>query len=91
MSGTPEPPPLVLVIWEDATVLDTGAWADNGKHDYKPCIFHQVGFLIAHSDAGVILSSAWHPETVAARDQIPRGMIRSMSVLEPAKPPRKRK
>jgi hypothetical protein len=38
----------------------------------------------------VHLTQAWHPDTIAARDQIPLGMIRSITPLQPAKPPRKR-
>ena len=83
-----EAPPLVLVVWEDAKCLDGGAWAENSGHDYKPHLVHQVGFLLAHGEQGVILTQAWHPELVAARDQIPLGMIQSMTVLQPAPAPR---
>jgi hypothetical protein len=83
-------PPVVAIVWEDAKVLDGGAWADNAKHDYVPHFVHQVGFLLLHTEQGIIISQAWHPDLVAARDQIPLAMIRSMTVLEPAKPPRKR-
>jgi hypothetical protein len=78
-------PPLVLCVWEDAKVIDGGAWAENKDHTYKPHLVHQVGFLLSHTDEGVILTQAWHPETVAARDQIPLGMLRSMTVLQPSK------
>lgn len=79
------PPPMVLVVWEDAKVVDDGAtWAENKPVAYRPHVFHQVGFLVSDTAAGVILTAAWHPEMVAARDQIPRGMIRSMTVLGPA-------
>jgi len=84
-------PPLVLIVWEDAKVIDDGAWAENKDHDYKPHIFHQVGFLLSHTEQGVIVTQAWHPESVAARDQIPLQMIRSMQVLQPAPLPRKRR
>jgi hypothetical protein len=84
------PPPIVLVCWEDALVKDSGPWAENKDHTYKPHLVHQVGFLLAHTDEGVILSQAWHPESVAARDQIPLGMLRSMTVLQPAPKGRKR-
>jgi hypothetical protein len=84
------PPPVVAVVWEDAKVIDAGPWANNEQHVYKPHLVHQVGFLLSHTDEGIILSQAWHPETVAARDQIPLGMLRSMTVLGPVKPPRKR-
>lgn len=76
-------PPLVLVTWEDATLLDTGgAWADNKDHKYEPKLFVSVGFLLYDGKEGVILTSAWSVDTVAARDQIPRGMVRSMRKLK---------
>ena len=87
----PVPPPLVLVVWEDAKVVDSSPWAENKGHEYKAHMVHQVGFLLAHTDQGVILTQAWHPETVAARDQIPIGMVRSMTLLKAAPVPAKRK
>lgn len=87
----PEPPPIVAVTWEDAAVIDAGPWVPNEAKAYKPHIVLQVGFLLSCTDEGVILSQAWHPESVAARDQIPRGMIRSMTVLQPAPEPPKRR
>lgn len=83
-------PPLVLIVWEDAAVIDSGAWAENKDHTYRPHLVHQVGFLLAHTQEGLLLTQSWHPDTVAARDQIPLGMVRSMTMLEPAKAPRKR-
>jgi hypothetical protein len=83
-------PPCVLVVWEDAAVKDDGPWAANGEHVYKPHIVAQVGFLLAQTEQGIIITQAWHKETVAARDQIPAGMIRSITVLQPAKERRKR-
>jgi len=82
---------MVAVVWEDAKVIDSGAWAENKDHNYKPHLFYQVGFLLSHTEQGVILTQAWHPESVAARDQIPMAMIRSMTVLQPAPPTPKRR
>ena len=78
---TTKPPPLVLVEWEDATQLDAGPWASNEPVDYKPKVFQQVGFLISDTPDGVILTHAWSDDLVAARDQIPRGMIRSIQTI----------
>lgn len=75
-------PPLVLIVWEDAAVMDSGPWASNEATTYTPRLFEQVGFLLCDEPAGVILTHAWSAETVAAREQIPRGMIRSMTVLK---------
>lgn len=74
-------PPLVMVTWEDATLLDTGAWADNKDHKYAPKTFISVGFLLYDGKEGLILTSAWSPDMVAARDQIPRGMVRKVQKL----------
>jgi hypothetical protein len=74
-------PPLVMVTWEDATLLDTGAWADNKDHKYSPKTFISVGFLLYDGKEGLILTSAWSPDMVAARDQIPRGMVRKVQKL----------
>jgi hypothetical protein len=76
-------PPLVLVTWEDATLLDSGAWAENKDHKYSPKTFISVGFLLYDGKEGVILTSAWSVDTVAARDQIPRGMVRKVQKLKP--------
>ncbi len=74
-------PPLVLVEWEDATQLDAGPWADNEPVAYKPKVFQQVGFLLSDTAEGVILTHAWSDNLVATRDQIPRGMVRSVQPL----------
>ena len=84
-------PPVVMVQWEDAKVMDDGPWASNKGHDYSPHIVFQVGFLLSDTEQGVILSQGWHPDIVAARDQIPRGMIRSITYLEPVKAKKKAK
>lgn len=75
-------PPLVLVTWEDATLLDSGAWADNKDHKYSPKLFLSVGFLLYDGPEGVILTSAYSVDTVAARDQIPRGMVRKVQKIK---------
>ena len=78
-------PPLVLVEWEDAKVLDDGGpWAVNAPTDYRPHLVQQVGFLMLDAPEGIHLTPAWHPELIAARDQIPRAMIRRIVPLAPA-------
>jgi hypothetical protein len=74
-------PPLVMVTWEDATVLDDAAWCDKTEHTYKAKMFISVGFLLYDGKEGLILTSAWSPDMVAARDQIPRGMVRKVQKL----------
>jgi hypothetical protein len=76
------PPPIVAVVWEDATTLDTGPWVDMPeKQKYEPKLFYQVGFLLHDEPEGVTLVHAWSTDTISVREQIPRGMIRSMVFL----------
>lgn len=84
------PPPLVLVCWEDAKTIDSGPWTENVPATFKPHLVYQAGFLLQQSDDGIILTQAWHPEMIAARDQIPAGMIRSVVFLTERVPNRKR-
>lgn len=79
---TQTPPPLVLVLWEDACALDSETWADNEPVKYEPVLFQQVGFLLYEGKEGVILTAAWSPDKVAPRDQIPRGMLRKITKLK---------
>lgn len=77
-------PPLVLVTWEDAAQMDSETWvANEGKHRYSPQIHNQVGFLLADTAEGIVLTATWSPEMVSQRDSIPRGMVRSIQFLEP--------
>lgn len=45
-------PPLVLVQWEDATLLDLEPWAVNKDHTYSPKLFTSVGFLLYEGKQG---------------------------------------
>lgn len=88
-----KPPPMVLVVWEDAKVIDEGdTWVENKKAEYKPHIFHQVGFLTLLTEEGLHLTSSWSDDLIAKRDQIPRAMVRSITYLEQTvpKPPKRR-
>ena len=78
-------PPLVLVEWEDARVMDSDTWVPNeGAHAYAPQIHHQVGFLLSKTRRGLVLASTWSPEMTSARDSIPAGMVRSITHLRPS-------
>lgn len=74
-------PPLLWVEWEDATLLDAGPWSENKDHKYEAKHFVSVGFCLYDGPEGIILTSAWSVDTVAARDQIPRGMVRKVKKL----------
>lgn len=77
-------PPLALIEWEDATMLDTGTWVDHEGEapKYEPKVFLQAGFVLYDGKEGVIITSAWSPDKIAPRDQIPRGMIRKVTYLK---------
>jgi hypothetical protein len=82
----PTPPPLVLVVWEDAKVIGDNTWLENKKREYVPHLFYQTGFLTLDDVQGIHVVSTWHPDLVSQPDQIPRAMIRSITALTPQKP-----
>lgn len=87
-------PPLVSVTWEDAACLDHGeTWVPTPDvpPTYEPVIITTVGFLLHQSDAGLIVTGAWSPDRTGPRDQIPKGMVREVVFLEPAKAKRGRR
>lgn len=80
------PPPIVLCVWEDATILDDGPWASGPVlTDYAPRLVYQVGFLVADLPEGIQLSEAVGDDLMAPRTQVPRGMVRSVTILKPSK------
>ena len=89
-------PRLVLVEWEDASVVDSGTWADRtDAPPALPIVFQQVGWLLELTPGHVVLTSALHKDTMAPRDRIPLGMVRSIIAFDPSagvpvKKPRKR-
>lgn len=85
MSDTPPTAP-VLVIWEDICTRNDegGAWVETKKDlDYKPHLVHSVGWIVKDLPEGIHLTFAWHPESMAPPDQIPRSVIRSITPLGP--------
>jgi hypothetical protein len=75
--------PLVLVEWEDATLIDSeDTWVDrNEPTAYTPHVMQSVGFLLFDGPEGIILTDTLSPHVQAPRDQIPRGMIRAIHKL----------
>jgi hypothetical protein len=79
-------PRLVLVEWEDATLLDSETWVQTPEeHEYKPCIHQTAGWLLSDTKAGIIIAGTWQPGCTSVRDQIPRGMIRRITFLRAVK------
>jgi hypothetical protein len=74
---------LVYVVWEDACELDDSPWGwMPDDFVYEPTLCKQVGFLLYDGSEGVVISNGVMKDgTVARRNQIPRGMIRSIEWL----------
>ncbi len=89
--------PIVLLCWEDASIVDDETWVDRKTASkVEPVVFQQVGWLVEITPEHVVLAACISPEIMSARDRIPRGMVRSITKLDPAfgepfKMPRKRK
>lgn len=75
-------PNIVLVEWEDITIKDDGTWNDDMEHVYEPRIFRTVAYLLHDSKKGIIIANTFAPETTSPREQIPRGAIRFIKVLQ---------
>lgn len=84
MTGAPCP---VMVEWEDASVLDSETWvARASASEAKATVFFQVGFLLEDTKDHVVLTEALGETLMGARTRIPRGMVRSVTPLTPARP-----
>ena len=76
-------PRLVVVEWEDASIVDEGIWVTRkDAAEVKPVIFQQVGWLLELTETHVVLSSAMNEELMSARDRIPLGMVRSIHCFD---------
>jgi hypothetical protein len=77
---------LVLVEWEDASIVDDSAWVDRDTQKKpEPRVFKQVGWLVDMAPDAVILTSAYDHISMATRERIPMGMVRSVVEFNPAK------
>lgn len=85
-------PKIVLVEWEDACSLDSEAWADaEPVTKYTPLTMSSVGYVLYDGPEGLILTSTFSESCFAPRDQIPRGMIRSITLLKEAESKKNKK
>jgi hypothetical protein len=80
---------VVLVEWEDASTDDEGPWVRvEGAQPIPAKVFLQVGFLLEDTPEAIVLTAAVEPAgkgLMASRERIPRGMVRSITVLSPTK------
>jgi hypothetical protein len=75
---------LAYVEWEDAADLDDSPWAfHDDSFMYQPVVAHQVGFVLYDGPEGMVLTSSYiGDDTYGCRSQIPRGMIRSVTIID---------
>jgi hypothetical protein len=81
------------VEWEDA-VAEAGPWVDRNSPPMTPKVFLQVGWLLEDTRDAIVLTHAVEPDgtgLVAARERIPRGMVRKIRALTPMGPVKKRR
>ena len=74
---------LAYVIWEDASELDTTAWAfQDEEFVYTPVLCKQVGWVVYDGPEGIVITQAITSNgEIARRNQIPKQMIRSIEWL----------
>jgi hypothetical protein len=90
-------PRLVVITWEDASVVDDGTWVARADlPPAHPIVFQQAGWLLEITPEHVVMTACLGEGLMSARDRIPRGMVRSIIQFDPAfgepfKMPRKRK
>jgi hypothetical protein len=76
---------MAFVLWEDAADLDQYPWAEHEEtFVYKPVLVEQIGYVLYDGEEGVVLTSSVFVDdsTVGCRTQIPRGMIRSITIID---------
>lgn len=71
----------VQVDWEDAGTPETGTWVELPAPTWEPIMVQSVGYLIYDGPEGVMLSADRIKDHRAPATQIPRGMVRKVTVL----------
>lgn len=74
---------MAYVEWEDASDLDDTPWTTHGDFIYQPVMVSQVGYLLYDGEEGIVLTSSYIADgIVGCRTQIPRGMIRNITIVD---------
>jgi hypothetical protein len=71
---------MVEIKWDDASCLEHG-WVDPAEEKPVPQMVTTVGFLIATTDAHLVVAHTSDGSFVNGRFQIPRAMVRSIKQL----------
>ena len=73
-------PPIVAVLWDDATALD--GWS-SGHDEVKPCHVLSVGFLVRKTKKHIVLAQDISPDgQQCGRGQIPKGMVKRITRIK---------
>jgi hypothetical protein len=80
-------PPIVHVEWEDACDIDdVDTWVTvDEAPKYTPMMMQTAGYMVYDGAEGIIITHTVSKDAQAPRQQIPRGMIRKLTVLRKAK------
>ena len=74
---------MAYVEWEDASDLDDTPWTTHDDFIYEPVMVSQIGYLLYDGQEGIVLTSSYIADsTVGCRTQIPRGMIRNITIID---------
>lgn len=74
---------MAYVEWEDASDLDDTPWTTHDDFIYEPVMVSQIGYLLYDGQEGIVLTSSYIAGgTVGCRTQIPRGMIRNITIID---------
>lgn len=76
---------MAFVLWEDAADLDSTPWTEHEEgFIYEPVLVEQIGYVLYDGPEGIVLTSSVFIDktTVGCRTQIPRGMIRNITIID---------
>ena len=77
--------PLVVVQWQDAH--SDSSWEVLADLVVKPTEVTSAGFLARADDEAILLTLGYSDDSVLDRLRIPKGMVRSITVIRQASPP----
>ena len=75
---------LVMVEWEDASVVDSETWVHKeGMAPAPAVVFHTVGWLHELTHEAVVLTDTTGKDHIGPRQRIPAGMVRRITEFGP--------
>lgn len=73
---------VVLVQWEDAKIIDAGPWVEEKEYAYTPYVVSTVGFVLSHSEEGIVLTDSVAKGLTGCVHQIPAKMTLEITLLK---------